>query len=780
MVYLEQESNTQIYGDVQTNKVSFKEENMDFIMSILSSNLYSNPIGSLIREYVSNAEDSHKEAGNDDPIIVTLDKNEYDDNFFFSVQDFGVGISPERFEDVFINLASSTKRESNTYIGMWGLGRLSGLSYSSQINITSIYNGTKTYYLMYKDGNKIFIDDLGSEDTEDRNGVTITVPVNKDDLDFFAREIVKQLSFFEKVYVKTCGYEYFSFKEAEALDKYKMSKIKYYDTFALNTFYPNIDGDNKTFIQRSNISPKVLLGNVVYPIKFDLIKLPDYMHINENIFIRFAIGELEVTPNREDILYSKKNVEAINKRLVEVQEEKLKVFKNIYDKEIDNIQEYYAYIYSDNLFLTVLKPEDRRCYDLSLFFGKKISFKYHGVDYKKTKELKNSFEDTVHLFYDVNMFYQHQDIDEGKISNLWRKRDNEFILDSIKNLIICDFTSLNNRAKRYFRDEVLPDSSYYHTLTQPDKKVWIKRIARNIRDFEPKKNLNRKLLKIFMGEFLERIKEIRTFNNDSVPNDYILPTKKGTSRDFDKENVLFNYIKISKSDPASTSLSPYSCNPKEINRFTIYASKEDDKKIRALCHFMYKQVRYTSSTRYSSNIHFCTVAPGKIKYLQDNSNLISLEDFMKTDTPYLRGLATIEYLNREYPMLENICRITNLGVISTDLLNVQQEFNAFIWKYDYFKKLIRYSDEQKELMNEIYEVCKENNWFDNGMKDYFDKYSKLIKGAEILLIFLNNSATIPESMVNLIIDYVTTKDLFDVSEEAKKKLKRETIFNIKK
>ena len=66
------------------------------------------------------------------------------------------------------------------------------------------------------------------------------------------------------------------------------------------------------------------------------------------------------------------------------------------------------------------------------------------------------------------------------------------------------------------------------------------------------------------------------------------------------------------------------------------------------------------------------------------------------------------------------------------------------------------------------------------MKDYFDKYSKLIKGAEILLIFLNNSATIPESMVNLIIDYVTTKDLFDVSEEAKKKLKRETIFNIKK
>ena len=49
-----------------------------------------------------------------------------------------------------------------------------------------------------------------------------------------------------------------------------------------------------------------------------------------------------------------------------------------------------------------------------------------------------------------------------------------------------------------------------------------------------------------------------------------------------------------------------------------------------------------------------------------------------------------------------------------------------------------------------------------------------------MLIFLNNSATIPESMVNLIIDYVTTKDLFDVPEEMKEKLKKETVFNIKK
>lgn len=780
MVYLEQESNTQIYGDVQTNKVSFKEENMDFIMSILSSNLYSNPIGSLIREYVSNAEDSHREAGIDDPILVTLDKNEYDDNFFFSVQDFGVGISPERFEDVFINLASSTKRESNTYIGMWGLGRLSGLSYSSQINITSIYNGTKTYYLMYKDGNKIFIDSLGSEDTEDRNGVTITVPVNKKDLDSFCREIIKQLSFFEKVHINTCEPRYFDYFVQSALERHlEMSKIKYYNTFAINTYYPNIESiDN---FCRPNSTLRILLGNVVYPIKFDLITLPKYIASNENLFIRFAIGELEVTPNREDILYSRKNIETINKRLLEAQEEKLKVFKDIYNKDVNDIIEYDKYLSDSNPFLYVMENENKYTTNVNLYFGDKISYKYHGIDYKKEKSLKDTFLSTLELFYNVCMFYQRYDIEDGKISNFWRERQNDFILNNLKNVLICDFSNLSKREKRYFRDEILPFNKYYYILTEPNKKTWFKKIIRRKWDFS-KKLIDKKLLKIFIGEFLEKIKDIPVFDSSSVPEDYILPKKKrdNDNSEYNKENIQFNYIKLSKNDPTATSLSAYSCTPKEINNFTVYAPKENDYKIRALCHFMYKQVRYTSSTRYSNNIHFCTVAPGKIKYLQDNSNLISLEDFMNTDTPHLRGLATVEYLNREYPMLENLCRIANLGVIHPDLLNVQQQYNALIWKYDYFKTNMRYNNVQKELMSEIYKVCKENDWWDNEMKDYFDKYSNLIKGAEILLVFLNGSATIPENMINLIVDYITTKNLFDVSEEAKKKLKRETVFNIKK
>jgi sensor histidine kinase regulating citrate/malate metabolism len=76
---------------------------------------------SFLRETVSNAYDSHVEAGTEEPILLLIeDDKESNYNYRISIRDYGTGISPERFEKIYRNIGSSTKRESNDFIGMFG------------------------------------------------------------------------------------------------------------------------------------------------------------------------------------------------------------------------------------------------------------------------------------------------------------------------------------------------------------------------------------------------------------------------------------------------------------------------------------------------------------------------------------------------------------------------------------------------------------------------------------------------------------------------------------
>ena len=140
---------------------------------ILSQNLYLNPIGSIIREYVSNALDSMRESGNTDPIVVSLLLEE--NNWVFSVQDFGMGLSPERVENVFAKYLSSTKEDSVNELGFYGIGSKSALSYRDSFNIISRHEGVEYRYVMFKGEEGTQLSLLDMEDTLEKNGVTIKI-----------------------------------------------------------------------------------------------------------------------------------------------------------------------------------------------------------------------------------------------------------------------------------------------------------------------------------------------------------------------------------------------------------------------------------------------------------------------------------------------------------------------------------------------------------------------------------------------------------------------------
>ena len=150
--------------------MSLDLDSAQVLMQMLSKNLYSDSIGSTIRECASNALDSHRRAGTTDPIIVSFRPNK-DNNYEFSVEDFGIGLDADDVKNIISKYGKSTKRDSNTELGMMGLGFKAPLAYSSSFYFTCRKNGVERKYMMYEGEEVNTIDLLYEKPTKERNGV---------------------------------------------------------------------------------------------------------------------------------------------------------------------------------------------------------------------------------------------------------------------------------------------------------------------------------------------------------------------------------------------------------------------------------------------------------------------------------------------------------------------------------------------------------------------------------------------------------------------------------
>ena len=157
---------------------NIKDENVAHIFSILRNQLYSDKIGAIIREYVTNAIDAHIEANVDRPISVTIPtvfSNE------FIVRDYGKGLSPQEIVEIFASYGASTKRQSNSFTGMLGIGSKSAFAYTKSFTVKSRYNGTETIYTAFIDESNIgTIAPIHSQPT-DETGLSIHVTIQRDD-----------------------------------------------------------------------------------------------------------------------------------------------------------------------------------------------------------------------------------------------------------------------------------------------------------------------------------------------------------------------------------------------------------------------------------------------------------------------------------------------------------------------------------------------------------------------------------------------------------------------
>lgn len=294
---------SEIFGSqVETNSFSIKSSPKAF--QILSSNLYSNKIRAVIREYSCNALDAHRYAKKEkEPFQVTL-PSELQQNFI--VRDFGNGLSEQEIKELFTTYFGSSKDQSNDFTGALGLGSKSAFSYTDSFNCTSYHNGTKSVYSLFLDQGEPKVTLMYQSESDEPSGVEINIPVQYNDIYSFENEAQIVYSAFD---VKPIGFE-------------NKTSIHYYfkDFGTINL--------QKSSISRDEFAGKYIyarMGNVLYPIsseytknyRFDL-ELYGFGSLSNILFVDFNIGELDIAPSREQLSYDKTTIENINNKLSSV------------------------------------------------------------------------------------------------------------------------------------------------------------------------------------------------------------------------------------------------------------------------------------------------------------------------------------------------------------------------------------------------------------------------------------------------------------------------------
>lgn len=127
-----------------TYKAQIDKSAAGLVMDILAK-LYANPLAAAIREYTSNAIDAHITSGSKKPVEVNLPSR---DNQWLTIRDYGEGLTPFDILTVYANFGSSDKRDSDEFIGGFGIGSKSGLAISDAIYVNSWTEGKMNSFVI--------------------------------------------------------------------------------------------------------------------------------------------------------------------------------------------------------------------------------------------------------------------------------------------------------------------------------------------------------------------------------------------------------------------------------------------------------------------------------------------------------------------------------------------------------------------------------------------------------------------------------------------------------
>ncbi|UYD60071.1 hypothetical protein OPFAMLBM_00050 [Aeromonas phage avDM12-TAAL] len=302
---------TEIYGSAADQSSGFKILASAKAFKILSSSLYKYKQRAIIRELCCNAVDGHialKRTGVEvsKTFDVTLPSML---NQQFSVRDYGIGLSEEDVTGLYCTYFASTKSNSNDEIGGFGLGCKSPFAYTDTFTVTSWFGGKKMIFSAFMKNGEPNIMKMYEEDSSEHTGVEVTVPVSND-MNTWEAEAKRVFCSFGEYRPRFIGkpitVNYLEF------DKDGICKI-----------------DGNYYSQHGN-GVFAVMGGVVYPIPAEYWNntMIGLYAARKTYYVRFEIGELDMTPSREELSLDPDTIASINKRM--------KLLNKVHEVEIDD------------------------------------------------------------------------------------------------------------------------------------------------------------------------------------------------------------------------------------------------------------------------------------------------------------------------------------------------------------------------------------------------------------------------------------------------------------
>lgn len=273
------------------------DSGMAHVMGVLT-NLYQDKNLAVLREYSTNAADSHVAAGTDRPIEVNLPS---DLNPTLVIRDHGVGLSERELTEVYARYGTSTKRDTNTQVGAFGLGCKSAFTLGEQFVVTAVKDGRKTVALFAVNDTGVgTMNVVARGDTDETNGVLVSIGIG---------DVARMNA-----------------KAAEFFSVWQPGSVLVDDSAPDSVYADGIPLADDLYIKRNEGlgEARVVMGNVSYPVSSAVMRTAAagngdasedlFWRLTQGqstLFITAPIGSVDITPSREGLRDTDKTVSFI-------------------------------------------------------------------------------------------------------------------------------------------------------------------------------------------------------------------------------------------------------------------------------------------------------------------------------------------------------------------------------------------------------------------------------------------------------------------------------------